>query len=238
MNNPISYSKIVAIVPSAGTGSRMRSSCPKQYLHICGKTIIEHSLTILLNNKQIQHIVVAIHPEDTYFNHLTLARDIRITTVYGGLSRFDSVIEALKMAGSAKWVLIHDAARPCIYPEDLCRLLALTSYSRVGGILAVPINDTIKHVLLGSNYISHTVSRNNLWQALTPQVFPLPLLQTCLSKVMNKKNKITDEATALEFCGFHPEILHGRRDNLKITEPEDLALARLYLMERDKKLGI
>ncbi|VFP88793.1 2-C-methyl-D-erythritol 4-phosphate cytidylyltransferase [Candidatus Erwinia haradaeae] len=238
MNHLISYSKTIAIVAAAGTGRRMQSVCPKQYLRICGKTILEHSLIVLLNNPNIQQIIVAIHPEDTYFNSLSIARDLRITTVYGGISRTDSVIAALKIAPSTPWVLIHDAARPCLYPEDLCRLLALTSYSQVGGILAAPVNDTIKYSILGANYISHTVSRNNLWQAFTPQLFPLKLLQTCLNRVINEKKNINDEATALEFCGFYPEILHGRRDNLKITEPEDLALAELYITERYKKLGI
>ncbi|MNH31742.1 2-C-methyl-D-erythritol 4-phosphate cytidylyltransferase [compost metagenome] len=139
----------------------------------------------------------------------------------------------LQLAGEAEWVLVHDAARPCLHAEDLDRLLAITEHSKVGGILAAPVRDTMKRGEPGQETISHTVERQDLWHALTPQLFPLQLLKLCLQRALDEGAAVTDEASALEHCGYHPQLIAGRSDNIKVTRPEDLALAAFYLTQLD-----
>lgn len=222
--------QLIAIVPAAGIGSRMKSSSPKQYLKINGKTIIEYAISALLAHPKIQKVIVALHPDDTIFNTLSLSGDPRVVTVTGGDTRAESVLSGLKSVDSSYgWVLVHDAARPCLQQVDLDRLIGKTLNSDAGGILATPASDTMKQTVIGEERISHTVDRTFLWRALTPQMFPVELLTLCLERALNEKAEITDEASALEYCGFHPLLISGRTDNIKITHPEDLALATFYL---------
>jgi 2-C-methyl-D-erythritol 4-phosphate cytidylyltransferase len=220
---------VCAIVPAAGFGRRMQTDCPKQYLSIGNKTILEHSVDALLANARVQRVIIAVSPGDERFLQLPLARHAQITVVDGGAERADSVLAGLHAAGDAEWVLVHDAARPCLHQDDLTRLLELGNTSKVGGILASPVRDTMKRSEPGSPAIAHTVDRNDLWHALTPQFFPRELLLECLTRALNEGATITDEASALEYCGFHPELVVGRADNIKVTRPEDLALAEFYL---------
>ena len=220
---------VCAVVPAAGFGRRMQTECPKQYLSIGNQTILEHSVHALLAHPRVKHVVIAISPGDSRFAQLPLANHPRITVVDGGEERADSVLAGLKAAGDAQWVLVHDAARPCLHQDDLARLLALSETSRTGGILAAPVRDTMKRAEPGKNAIAHTVDRNGLWHALTPQFFPRELLHDCLTRALNEGATITDEASALEYCGFHPQLVEGRADNIKVTRPEDLALAEFYL---------
>ncbi|WP_455425539.1 2-C-methyl-D-erythritol 4-phosphate cytidylyltransferase [Dryocola sp. LX212] len=220
---------VIAVVPAAGIGSRMQTECPKQYLHIGNKTILEHAVASLLAHPRVSHVVIAISTTDTWFTALPLAADPRITVVNGGGQRADSVLAGLQAAGKAEWVLVHDAARPCLHQDDLARLLAITETSKVGGILAAPVRDTMKRGEPGKPLVAHTVEREDLWHALTPQLFPLELLRSCLLRALNEGATITDEASALEYCGFHPELISARADNIKVTRPEDLRLAEFYL---------
>lgn len=220
---------VCAVVPAAGLGRRMQTDCPKQYLSIGNKTILEHSVVALLANACIQRVIIAVSPGDERFNQLNLAQHPQVTVVDGGAERADSVLAGLKAAGDAAWVLVHDAARPCLHQDDLARLLTLRETSRVGGILAAPVRDTMKRAEPGKPAIAHTVDRNDLWHALTPQFFPRELLFDCLTRALNEGAIITDEASALEYCGFHPTLVVGRADNIKVTRPEDLALAEFYL---------
>ena len=222
-----SLPEIVAILPAAGNGSRMQSDRPKQYLRIQGKTILEHTLAALFRHPHIQRAVVVISPEDTYFATLPVAHDPRIHCVPGGQQRADSVLAGLRAVQGVPWVLVHDAARPCLHPDDLDRLLQLTHHDTVGGILAAPVRDTMKRSQ--GQTIEHTVDRSDLWHALTPQLFPLALLQRCLELALQQGVNVTDEASALEYCGYRPQIVVGRADNIKVTRPEDLALAEFYL---------
>ncbi|MEN5018164.1 2-C-methyl-D-erythritol 4-phosphate cytidylyltransferase [Erwinia sp. Eh17-17] len=231
MNSAASFPEIIAVVPAAGIGSRMQSECPKQYLTIGGKTILEHSIAALLAHPAVGRVIIALSPQDTHFLQLPLAQDARVTTVTGGGLRADSVLAGLQAAGDAQWALVHDAARPCLHLSDLTRLLALTTTSQVGGILAAPVRDTMKRAIGGRSDIDHTVEREALWHALTPQLFPLALLRDCLLRALHDGATITDEASALEYCGYHPELVSGRSDNLKVTRPEDLALAQFYLTQ-------
>jgi 2-C-methyl-D-erythritol 4-phosphate cytidylyltransferase len=217
---------IVAVLPAAGIGSRMQSQLPKQYLSIAGKTVLEHAIARLLQHPQIQRVIVAVSEQDVWFHQLPIAADPRIEKVIGGAVRAESVLAGLQQVGEASWVLVHDAARPCLHPDDLNRLLLLTQSSDVGGILAAPVRDTMKR---GATAIEHTVDRQDLWHALTPQLFPLALLKRCLTQALADGVAVTDEASALEYCGFHPQLVTGRADNIKVTRPEDLVLAEFYL---------
>ncbi|ACZ78140.1 2-C-methyl-D-erythritol 4-phosphate cytidylyltransferase [Dickeya parazeae] len=219
--------EVVAVLPAAGNGSRMLSDRPKQYLSIGTKTILEHTVAALLRQPRIQRVIIAISADDPYFSALPLASDARIQVVNGGRQRADSVLAGLQQVQQADWVLVHDAARPCLHQDDLSRLLLLTGQSEVGGILAAPVRDTMKRSRDG--HIDHTVEREALWHALTPQLFPLALLRSCLERALREGATITDEASALEYCGYQPQIVPGRADNIKVTRPEDLALAEFYL---------
>ncbi|AVX39426.1 2-C-methyl-D-erythritol 4-phosphate cytidylyltransferase [Yersinia massiliensis] len=228
-NFVVSLPEVIAVLPAAGIGSRMQADCPKQYLTAGGKTIIEHAISSLLDHPQIQQIIVVIHPQDTQFSTLPIAQDSRIRVVHGGEQRADSVMAGLQAAGQAGWVLVHDAARPCLHRDDLDQLLSIMRHSKVGGILAAPVRDTMKRSEAGVQAIAHTVDRQALWHALTPQLFPLELLKLCLSRALQEGAVVTDEASALEHCGYHPLLVSGRSDNIKVTRPEDLALAEFYL---------
>ncbi|MTD37095.1 2-C-methyl-D-erythritol 4-phosphate cytidylyltransferase [Erwinia sp. CPCC 100877] len=220
---------IIGVVPAAGIGSRMQSACPKQYLTIGDKTILEHAVAALLAHPRVREVIIAVSPADRWFAGLPLATHPQVRQVEGGDRRADSVLAGLKAVSGAEWVLVHDAARPCLHPDDLARLLALTEHSRVGGILAAPVRDTMKRGEPGRTAVAHTVERDDLWHALTPQLFPLNLLKQCLARALDEGATITDEASALEYCGFHPELVSARADNIKVTRPEDLALAAFYL---------
>lgn len=226
-----SFPDVIAILPAAGIGSRMRASCPKQYLTIGGKTLLEHAVAALLQQPCIRRVIVAISADDQYFRRLPLADNPRVSWVIGGKERAESVMAGLLRADGADWVLVHDAARPCLHQDDLTRLLSITGYSTVGGILATPVRDTMKRADAGGDAIVHTVARQDLWHALTPQLFPLSLLKACLSQALDKGALVTDEASALEYCGYQPLLVAGRADNIKITCPEDLALATFYLTQ-------
>ncbi|QTL39379.1 2-C-methyl-D-erythritol 4-phosphate cytidylyltransferase [Xenorhabdus budapestensis] len=251
--------EIVALIPAAGIGSRMKSECPKQYLNVVGKTIIEHTLSALFEQPRIQQIVIVLNPADTQFNQLAIASDPRITTVIGGDERADSVLAGLNYLSGfsperSVWVLVHDAARPCLHRDDLDNLLqlvdknscslAVSSGSFCGGLLAAPVRDTMKRMLVSPVekisavnplFVDHTVDRNGLWHALTPQLFPLQLLRDCLIKALSEQARITDESSALEYCGHRPVLIKGRADNIKVTQPEDLALAEFYLSRKSKE---
>lgn len=231
----IADTEVIAIVPAAGVGSRMQAACPKQYLRVNGRTILEHAIDGLLAHPRINQIIVAITPEDPWFFTLPVAGDPRVRWVPGGKERADSVLAGLRAAPEARWALVHDAARPCLHPDDLSRLLAITATSPVGGILAAPVRDTMKRAQPAAPAIAHTVEREALWHALTPQLFPLALLRTCLQRSLEEGATITDEASALEYCGYHPELIAGRSDNIKVTRPEDLALAAFYLTQLHNK---
>lgn len=231
MNNLSSLADVIAVVPAAGIGSRMQATCPKQYLTIGQHTLLEHSIARLFSHPAIKLVIVALSPDDQHFAALPLARDPRVVRVIGGETRAESVLAGLQAAKGSAWVLMHDAARPCLHPDDLQRLLNVRHQSHVGGILAAPVRDTMKRGEPGKAAIAHTVEREDLWHALTPQFFPHALLTACLTRALNEGATITDEASALEYCGYHPELVSGRSDNIKVTRPEDLALAAFYLSQ-------
>ncbi|MDR9827144.1 2-C-methyl-D-erythritol 4-phosphate cytidylyltransferase [Vibrio sp. FNV 38] len=241
---------IYAIIPAAGVGSRMQADKPKQYLTLQGKTILEHTAALFLQRDDIRKVIIAVSSDDPYFDFLPLANHPKVVRVNGGKERADTVLNALKEMerlehlvqqekepeGSGCWAMVHDAARPCLQQSDIEHLIAQASTHDVGAILASPVRDTMKRGVAGGN-IDHTVDRDNLWHALTPQLFPLRRLKHCLEYALNQGYQVTDEASAMEFSGQAPALVSGRSDNIKITRPEDLALAHFYLMNNEEPLS-
>lgn len=225
--------KFWAVVPAAGVGKRMNADRPKQYLELAGKTVIEQTLSRLIQANVFSAIAVAISAEDPYWLELDIAKHDLIITAPGGKERADSVLSALKaireQASDNDWVLVHDAARPCLTTGDIRRLIDTLVSDDVGGILALSSHDTLKSVQ--NNDILSTLDRRTIWRALTPQMFRYGMLKTALEATEGNP-AVTDEASALELIGFKPKIVEGRPDNIKITRPEDLALAQFYMEQQ------
>ncbi len=226
-----------ALVPAAGVGQRMGSAVPKQYLNLAGRPVLAHALATLLDHPRLAGVVVAIGAEDERWPPVaaSLATDKPLRVVTGGAERCHSVLKGLEAlrqwADPTDWVLVHDAARPCLTPGDLDRLIATLADDPIGGLLAVPVRDTLKQAD-GSGRSAATVDRSQLWHALTPQMFRLTMLHEALHAALARGLQVTDEAAAMEAAGFAPRLVEGRADNLKITRPEDLALAEFYLTRR------
>lgn len=228
------------VVPAAGTGRRFGGVIPKQYQTLAGKTVIEHTLERLLGvNEAI--VVVAVHPEDTHWSRLSIFDHPRIRTVHGGGERADSVRLALEClsreADADDWVLVHDVARPCVRVAEIRHLIATLRDHKVGGVLAVPVSDTVKRVEQADN-IAITEDRSKLWLAQTPQMFRYGLLSWSLKTAVRQQWQPTDESQAVERLGHVPQVVEGSRDNLKITRREDLAIAEAVLRyQREMETG-
>ena len=219
------------VIPAGGIGKRMGAELPKQYLPIAGKTILEHTLDILLSHPSIKGIVVAIAAEDSYWDSLGLSKYEKIIKAQGGRERYESVANSLAMltdAADDDWVLVHDAVRPCLTQHDIDCLLKQVATHPVGGLLAIPISDTVKRVD-ETQHVVDTLDRLGIWRALTPQMFRLGLLRDALKRAMQNQQPITDEAMAIEAYGKKPMIVKGNVSNIKITCQADLALAEYYL---------
>ena len=227
-----------AVVPAAGVGRRMGNassdSLPKQYLPIAGKTILEHTLSTLIQGQKLQRVIVAVAEADSHWQSLSIFDQPIIHTVTGGDERHQSVLNGLQalenVAADDDWVLVHDVARPCVSWQDINHLIDTVNTHTVGGILAVPMSDTVKQVF-EKNHIKKTVDREGLWRALTPQMFRYGLLKRALESALAKRQSITDEASAIELAGLTPIIVEGASSNIKVTRPEDLALAEYYLKQ-------
>ena len=220
---------LVAVIVAAGIGKRVGAEIPKQYLSLLGKTIIEHSLAPFLNHPDIYKVVVSLAENDQWFTQLEIANHPKIERVIGGEARVDSVLSALKVINDDDYVLVHDAARPCISRADIDKLITHVRVSKQGAILGSRVRDTMKRSA-PDGQILNTVERENLWHALTPQMFQNHVLIKAISSVKDTHN-ITDEASAMEMSGLPVTIIEGRSDNLKITRYEDLQLAALYLSQ-------
>ena len=226
------HSGLTAIVPAAGIGSRMGADCPKQYLTLAGKTILEHTLGCLLSHPAIARVIVALAPHDEWFGQLAVAADPRVLRVEGGSERAYSVLNALHVV-EGKWVLVHDAARPCLTQGDLDALIA-SAMACDGAILGSRVRDTMKRTDGAGNIVA-TVEREQLWHALTPQMFPTGTLKRALEEGLALGALITDEASAMERAGFTVKMVEGRADNIKVTRPEDLSLAELFLQQQSAR---
>lgn len=224
--------RIWVVVPAAGIGSRMRADRPKQYLSLNGRYLLDITLQRLLESPHISQIHLALHPDDRWWPSSLFADDARVTPYTGGAERADSVrlgLVALESdAADDDWVMVHDVARPCIHSADLDRLAGDLVSDSVGGLLAVPMSDTVKRND-GEGRVAETVDRSVLWRAYTPQMFRFGLLRKALNSALHSGLPITDEASAVEALGLAPRLVEGRPDNIKVTVPEDLALVDAIL---------
>jgi 2-C-methyl-D-erythritol 4-phosphate cytidylyltransferase / 2-C-methyl-D-erythritol 2,4-cyclodiphosphate synthase len=219
------------VMPAAGSGRRFGEGLPKQYVELLGRTVIEWALEPFLGDARCAGIVVALAPDDPHWPRVAASGLARLTTATGGAERSESVRQALRAlqdrAHADDWVLVHDAARPCLPREDLDRLLASCAPGSTGGLLALPASDTLKLAADGS--VERTVDRASLWRALTPQMFRFAPLCAALDAALAAGRLATDEAQAMEWTGVRPLLVRGSGANIKITTAEDLALAAALL---------
>jgi 2-C-methyl-D-erythritol 4-phosphate cytidylyltransferase len=260
--------KFIVIVPAAGVGKRMQANCPKQYLKINDKTILSHTLGKLLSHPRISQVILALSEDDQYFADSDFVNCRDVIRVKGGKERVDSVLNGLYAinADEDPWVLVHDAARPCLTHQDIDTLLETCLANHCGGLLATPVRDTMKRGFViepvlateqadglksnsiesrrikeGSvkgksapksclpNKVKKTVERSQLWHALTPQLYKTEELTFAIEQALTHSFSITDESSAIEQAGFSSLLVPGSSENIKITHPDDLALAEFYL---------
>jgi len=224
-------SEFHALVPAAGFGSRMGGELPKQYLPLAGQPMIAHALGTLCACAEISTVFVVLAPGDTLFHSYDWSRfgDKLQPLFCGGGARADTVLNGLQASELEPddWVLVHDAARPCLTRAHLDKLIAEVRDDAVGGILAVPVADTLKRDA-GNGRILRTESREQLWQAQTPQMFRAGLL----AQALQQGGSFTDEASAVEALGLQPRLVLSEPANFKVTYPQDLLLAELLLKEK------
>ncbi len=255
---------IDTVVVAAGVGKRFGSQMPKQYTHIGSQTVLQHSIAALSKVQQLSTCYLVISEEDTIAK--TLGFSMPIEWVIGGKERMNSVFNAVKTiwqqyqnplsdkafsdkdshhAYDNHWVLIHDAARPCINPSDIEKLITHTTQQflqqspqqsqqeqeSAGGLLAVPVRDTVKHIIHAQDKVlsQKTLDRSQLWLAQTPQIFPLATLYDYLTQAIEQTIAFTDEASLFEHFGKQPLLVEGSHSNIKLTFPEDLQFAQVYL---------
>jgi len=221
-------------VPAAGIGSRMEQKKPKQYTVLSSKPIIEHSIEALLANDLISKVMVCIAANDKYWSDLTVANHPKVDNVIGGETRAQSVLNGLnalnELASEDDWILVHDAARPCLKPDSLRHMISELADEKVGGILANKVNDTLKQAnsdILPT--ISSTLDRSTIWQAQTPQMFRYDLIKQALCNALTDNVSVTDEASAVEREGYAVRLIEGDANNVKVTTQSDLALAEFLL---------
>jgi len=265
--------QFIVIVPAAGVGKRMQANCPKQYLMINGKTILTHTLNMLLSHPSIKQVIIALSENDQYFSESDFVNHPEVIRVKGGKERVDSVLNGLSAINAEEypWVLVHDAARPCLTHQDIDKLIETCLGNNCGGLLASPVRDTMKrgfsvdsaltneprHSLPSKifpssdapnidplnidtpnqsapsnktlNKVKQTVERSQLWHALTPQLYKTTELMLAIEQALKQSQLITDESSAMELAGFASILVSGSSENIKITHPDDLALAEFYL---------
>jgi 2-C-methyl-D-erythritol 4-phosphate cytidylyltransferase len=229
--------RLWAVIPAAGRGERFGGGLPKQYARLRGRSVIEWSLAPFLARDDLAGIVVALAADDREWARCRPA-DPRLIEAPGGAERAQSVSSALTLivrrgGDDQDLVLVHDAARPCLHPEDLDGLLVSGRTSSDGALLAVPVEDTLKQAEDGRSV--RTVDRRQLWRALTPQLFRLGALRRALDAARAEHVRVTDEASAVEHQGGKPLLIAGRADNIKVTRPADLGLAEAVLEARERQ---
>lgn len=235
--SPPADARFWAVIPAAGIGSRMGSELPKQYLPLGRKTVLEHTIELMAAVPAIDGITVAIADNDSWWSQQRLPSTVPVQTVAGGAERCHSVRNCLyplaENLAADTWILVHDAARPCVRAEDIQRLMSLGAAHPVGALLGMPVRDTMKRCD-ASDTVTATVDRERLWHALTPQMFPLAALASAIDSALTQGVAVTDEASAMEAAGRWPLMVAGTGDNIKITRPEDLHLAAFYLQQQQR----
>ena len=222
----------VAIIPAAGDSSRYSGEVPKQFLKVDGRAVLEFSIKPLLDFSECLGVCVLVPPEDQYHKALEIKDNPKIFLVEGGTSRIDSVSKGVKFWQQSElsydYILIHDAARPCLRSSDVQQLLASIDGEVDGVVLGIPCSDTIKKVSAKDSLILNTLDRSKLWRAFTPQIFRKEVLQKNALEE-NIEKEFTDEASLVEANGGKLKMVKGFEDNIKLTFPEDLGLIKLIL---------
>ena len=233
-----SIGHFTVVVPAAGVGKRMLSAYPKQYLTIENTTILEHTVQRLLSHPAIDHVVIALGENDEYLPTTSLANNPNVTKVIGGKERVDSVLSGLKHLSAIKepWVLVHDAARPCVRHSDLTQLITYCLENDHGGLLASPVRDTMKQAN-NKQRVASTLDRSQMWHALTPQMYKTAELTSAINSALANGIDITDESSAMEALSYDSGLVKGSSDNIKITQPEDLLLAEFILNQQKNNLA-
>ena len=220
--------KYVALIPAAGVGARMAAGCPKQYLPINGKPMLRHTIEAFLSSPLVAHTYVVVSPCDAYIDAILPEQGVTVLRC-GGATRMESIRNGLHQLSTTltehDWVLVHDAARPGLNAELIARLIGETGAHPVGGLLALPVVDTVKRSVADE---VTTVPRDSLWLAQTPQMFRHRLLLRALEAATDP-NAITDDASAVEALGLAPKLVEGHPCNLKVTLPADIRIAEMYL---------
>lgn len=227
-----------AIVPAAGIGTRMRAHRPKQYLPLAGKTVLEVTLERLATVPGISGILVGIGEDDPWWPEISSRVTALRESFPGGAERAQTVLNGLQrlsqFAAPDDLVLVHDAVRPCVRVADIVRLIELAGVLADGGLLALPVSDTVKRSDT-DNHVIETVARDRLWRACTPQIFTVRRLTEALTAAMTRTHSVTDEASAIEKTGGKPLLVECAADNIKITVPGDLALAETILASQSRE---
>lgn len=217
----------VALIPAAGVGARMAAAGPKQYMAVGGKPMLRHTIDAFLSSELINHVYVVVSPDDGQIDAVVPGDGVTVLRC-GGASRMESVQNALHQLGEVlseqDWVLVHDAARPGLNAALIEKLITTIGGDAVGGLLALPVVDTVKRA---GSAVS-TVSRDGLWLAQTPQMFRYRLLCNALAAATDA-SVITDDASAVEAMGLSPKLVEGHPRNLKVTLPADIRIAEMYL---------
>jgi 2-C-methyl-D-erythritol 4-phosphate cytidylyltransferase len=226
-----------AVVPAAGVGRRMGAALPKQFLALGKQTVLEHSLESLWHGVRLKGLVLVCGGHPALASIQERFSDYRLLRAPGGEERCHSVLNGLQAlrdkAQDDDWVLVHDAARPCVRVQDLHRLLAQLRHHPVGGLLAFRVHDTMKRAderLL----VENSVERRGLWHAYTPQMFRYGPLRNALEKALEDGYRVSDESSAMEHAGHRPLLVEGHADNIKITHPADLPLAEFFLRQQGR----
>lgn len=222
-----------ALIPAAGVGARMAASSPKQYLPINGKPMLRHTLEAFLASNLIAHTFVVVSEGDEYIDGVLPEAGVTVLRC-GGATRMDSILNGLRALreriADADLVLVHDAARPGLTPALIAKLITEAGAEPAGGLLALPVVDTVKTTNCG---LTATIPRDGMWLAQTPQMFTYALLLRALSSATDP-NAITDDASAVELLGLSPKLVEGHPRNLKVTLPSDIRIAEMYLAHPEK----
>ena len=227
--------RVHALIPAAGQSVRFGGTTLKQYTHLVGQAVIAHSIEAVQRHPAVTHVTVALAPDDGIYNDLIRPVYPDVTTVAGGETRAMTVMNGLRFImeinPDCEWVLVHDAARPCLSTSSLRDLLERGLASESGAILAIPVSDTLK-VADEFGYIKHTVDRSQYWSAQTPQLFPIEQLAANPSSALSRGMHPTDEAAVMESAGVHPLLVQGAASNIKITGSDDMSLAEFILQKQ------
>lgn len=228
---------IWAVIPAAGIGSRMGLELPKQYLELCGEPVIVHTIRSIARFKPLQGILVGLSADDRWWSQAQdrlQDLDCPLETYEGGAERADTVLRGLERISlkdvADNWVLVHDAVRPLVRRSDIESLVDTVAGNPDGGLLAQPVADTLKSENEGCSVA--TVDRSHLWRALTPQYFPVDRLTQALIQSREFGVAVTDEASAMEFVGARPRLVPAHTDNIKLTYPSDLDIAKVLLANK------